>query len=256
MARRRKKSRSGLYGIFVLIFSTITLVINLVVQFIRFVVRIFKSNSNINASATEKGMFAEEKINSLIGKYLQNKEGRLFADIIIGDDAQSAQIDHLVVTSNCLFVIETKNYRGEIRADTRENTWFIFRKPKSIEFQNPFKQNDLHIQRVRELITESSEFDIYNIVCFYENEGLNIKNILQKNEEYILTTSTTLIKTIDSIFKSYNNFDKKGSNISSIKDSIRLNNFIKALDDVIVTDKVEIENHVRRLKLKEVKKNR
>lgn len=239
-----------------MIASSFAFVMYLFVLLIKFIARIIGSKSIANASAIEKGLYAEEQINSLINKYLKNTNGRLYADFIIGEDDKSTQIDHLIITSNCLFVIETKNYSAEIFGDTRDNVWYRKKNRDSYEFQNPFKQNDLHIQRIQDLIEESSEFDIYNIVCFFENEGLNLHNILKKNEEYILTTSSDLIGTIDLIEKSYDNdSSEKTSNMTHIVSLNKISRFVGSLDDVIVSDGDEINNHTKRLKLKALKKN-
>jgi hypothetical protein len=256
MGRRRRKKQSGLYVLFLMIASSFAFVMYLFTLLIKFIARIIGSRSITSVSAIEKGVYAEEQINTLINKYLKNTDGRLYADFIIGEDDKSTQIDHLIITSNCLFVIETKNYSVEIFGDTRDNFWYRKKNRESYEFQNPFKQNDLHIQRIQELIEESSEFDIFNIVCFFENEGLNLHNILKKNEDYILTTSSNLIRTIELIEKSYEDTSgEKTSNMSRIVNLDKINRFVRALDDVIVIDSDEINNHIKRLKLKELKKN-
>jgi hypothetical protein len=256
MGIRRRKKQSGLYVIFMMISSSFAFVIYLFASLIKLIVRIIGSKPIASDLAIEKGFYAEEQINTLINKYLKNTDGRLYADFIIGEDDKSTQIDHLIITSNCLFVIETKNYSVEIFGDTRDNFWYRKKNRESYEFQNPFKQNDLHIQRIQELIEESSEFDIFNIVCFFENEGLNLHNILKKNEDYILTTSSNLIRTIELIEKSYEDTSgEKTSNMSRIVNLDKINRFVRALDDVIVIDSDEINNHIKRLKLKELKKN-
>ena len=60
-------------------------------------------------------------------------------------DGTTTQIDHIVVSRYGIFVVETKNYSGWIFADEKSKVWTqtIYRKKST--FQNPMRQNYLHI---------------------------------------------------------------------------------------------------------------
>ena len=61
------------------------------------------------------------------------------------------EIDHIVLTSAGLLVVETKNYSGDIYGRADESTWTKFNRGKSRTFQNPLKQNQAHIRAVQAL---------------------------------------------------------------------------------------------------------
>lgn len=75
-------------------------------------------------------------------------------------DGSTTQIDHIVISECGIFVIETKTYSGWIfgRANDLKWTQTIYRKKST--FQNPIRQNALHINTIaktlgipRELLT-------------------------------------------------------------------------------------------------------
>ena len=65
-------------------------------------------------------------------------------------DGGTTQIDHIVVSPFGVFVIETKNYSGWIFADGNAPTWTqVLGKTKN-QFQNPIRQNYLHLRSITE----------------------------------------------------------------------------------------------------------
>ena len=78
----------------------------------------------------------------------------------------SAQIDHILVTPFGVFVVETKDYRGWIFANARDQKWtqVLFR--KKFRFQNPLLQNFGHVAAVRELLDFLPANAIHSVVVF------------------------------------------------------------------------------------------
>jgi hypothetical protein len=262
--RKRRRRKSNLIVIFEGIFGLLTLIVGFfvgaIILFIEFLSFLFKVTSE-DLTPEEKGNIAEAKVNSLIEKYIKNKDAIFFSDIIIGEDNQSSQIDHLLAITNAIYVIETKNYTGEIQGDTRETKWFRINKysgsknNKINEFVNPFVQNDLHIVRLQKLVQSFDDFDVYNIVCFNDNENLDLTGILLKNEEYVLATTKSLINQIDQIEYSFKEVNEgKTSNINFVMKKEKLKILEKQINEQIISDYGEINNHTKRLKLKETKR--
>ena len=57
----------------------------------------------------------------------------------------TVQIDHIVVSRTGVYVIETKNYGGQIIQDSNDNwkqVWYKYR----YNFYSPVKQNESHIK--------------------------------------------------------------------------------------------------------------
>jgi hypothetical protein len=264
--RKRRRRKNNLIVIFEGIFGLLTLIVGFfvgaIVLFIEFLSFLFKVKSE-DLAPEEKGNIAEAKVNSLIAKYIKNKDAVFYSDIIIGEDNQSSQIDHLLATTNAIYVIETKNYTGEIQGDTRETKWFRInnytgsKNSKINEFVNPFVQNNLHILRLQKLVQSFDDFDVYNIVCFNDNENLDLTGILLKNEEYVLATTKSLTDQIDQIEDSYEESNEgKTTNINLVMKKEKLKVLENQINEQIISDYNEIENHTKRLKLRETKRKK
>lgn len=62
-----------------------------------------------------------------------------------------SQIDHLIITPYGIFVIETKNYNGEIKGTRGDRNWSVGNRFK---MYNPLMQNYSHIKAVEQLLTD------------------------------------------------------------------------------------------------------
>ena len=60
-------------------------------------------------------------------------------------DGTTTQIDHIVVSQYGIFVIETKSYSGWISGDEKSAQWSQSIYRNKSRFQNPLRQNYLHI---------------------------------------------------------------------------------------------------------------
>ena len=61
----------------------------------------------------------------------------------------SHQIDHILLHTHGVFIIETKNYFGKIVSDTGEPFWFKIVKDKKEIISNPINQNKSHARIVQ-----------------------------------------------------------------------------------------------------------
>ena len=80
--------------------------------------------------------------------------------------SSSIQIDHIFISHKGVFVIETKDYRGRIYGDIKQNYWtqvLSYGKVKN-KLYNPIKQNETHVSYVERIIGE--KLPVYNIVIF------------------------------------------------------------------------------------------
>ena len=80
-------------------------------------------------------------------------------------DGSTTQIDHIVILESGIFVIETKTYSGWIfgRANDLKWTQTIYRKKST--FQNPIRQNALHINTLAKTLGLSHEL-LTGVVVF------------------------------------------------------------------------------------------
>lgn len=65
-------------------------------------------------------------------------------DLTFVIDGESTQIDHVVLSTRGVFVIETKNYQGKILGRAHEPQWTQRLGRQSFKFQNPLRQNYRH----------------------------------------------------------------------------------------------------------------
>ena len=78
----------------------------------------------------------------------------------------STQIDHVIVSKYGIFVIETKNYKGWIYGSEKQRQWTqAFANGSKFKFQNPLRQNYLHIKTLAKLLElETSYF--HSMIAF------------------------------------------------------------------------------------------
>lgn len=86
-------------------------------------------------------------------------------DLIIPDGRGGlTQIDHLIKLPVGIAVIETKNYSGRIFGKEREATWTQVIGRQKNKFQNPLRQNYLHVEAIKKLVPEN--VDVFGQVLF------------------------------------------------------------------------------------------
>lgn len=69
-----------------------------------------------------RGKRGENKVSSAIGNTIENEQ-YVINNLILVNDGKSVQIDHIVINPRGIFVIETKNYSGEIYGSESQREW-------------------------------------------------------------------------------------------------------------------------------------
>ncbi|MEL0620499.1 nuclease-related domain-containing protein [Psychrobacter proteolyticus] len=97
----------------------------------------------------------------------------------------STQIDHIIVSVYGIFVIETKNYKGWIYGSENQRQWTqSFPNGSKFKFQNPLRQNYLHIKTLADLLgLELSYF--HSMIAFIGECELKTRDELP---EHVLTS--------------------------------------------------------------------
>ena len=146
-----------------------------------------------------------EEGESLIAEILDsdNSYHRLINNLVLlGDNGVSHQIDHILIRPNGVFVIETKNYYGQISGQEEDSFWtrtyFVKGKLKKATFHNPLKQNQSHIRAIKKII--GKDYPIYCFVVFVQNNAeplalfsaCDARNVLQRIN--LLTSEKALSK--------------------------------------------------------------
>lgn len=89
-------------------------------------------------------------------------------DLTFVIDGDSTQIDHVVLSTRGVFVIETKNYQGKILGKAHEPQWTQRLGRQSFKFQNPLRQNYRHRKFLAEKCGVKEEA-IVSLVVFTGN---------------------------------------------------------------------------------------
>lgn len=133
---------------------------------------------NNEGVAIRKGEIGEYKIEiqlaRLPGDYLH------LSDLMIKNEKSKtgySQIDHMILTPYCIFVIETKNYQGIIYGERNRGTWLINGKFKMM---NPLHQNYGHIQALSKYIGNKGYSHLVNIVSFTKRCTVKVEPELRK----------------------------------------------------------------------------
>lgn len=113
---------------------------------------------------TRIGELGEHKINIQLD---QLPKGCKYLSDLMVMNAKSrtgySQIDHVVITPRGLFVIETKNYNGEIKGKREDKSWTVSNRFK---MYNPFMQNYGHIQAIKSYLPSYKEVRYISLVSF------------------------------------------------------------------------------------------
>ena len=95
----------------------------------------------------------------------------------------TTQIDHILVSTKGIFVIETKNYSGWIFGDEKAKQWTqVIYRVKS-KFQNPIRQNFKHLKVIQNQLDFLPKEQIHSIVVFVG--GAKFKTPMPKDILYL-----------------------------------------------------------------------
>lgn len=98
-----------------------------------------------------KGRVGEAKVALLLAS-LPKDQYRTINDVIIPTRNGTTQIDHIVVSSYGVFVIETKNYKGLIYGGENAEKWTKNMWGNKYSLYNPLKQNNGHVNALQVIL--------------------------------------------------------------------------------------------------------
>ena len=96
----------------------------------------------------------------------------------------STQIDHVIVSVYGIFVIETKNYKGWIFGNEKQRQWTQVIMGRKYKFQNPLRQNYLHIKTLADLLALDTSY-FHSMIAFIGECELKTRDELP---EHVLTS--------------------------------------------------------------------
>jgi restriction system protein len=108
----------------------------------------------------------EQIVTNAIMNHLPAGSWHLMNNITLPLDKGTTQIDHILVSTYGIFVIETKHYSGWIFGDEKSKQWTQVMWQVRSRFQNPLHQNYKHVKAVRELLDFLPPESIIGMVVF------------------------------------------------------------------------------------------
>ena len=120
----------------------------------------------VSRSSSYKGQVGERKVRNKIETIISsNHEYYSLHDLTLQTPDGTTQIDHVLISPNGIFVIETKNYKGWIFGSENQKQWTQTLYKKKYRFQNPLRQNYKHIKAVQNLLNVKMK-SIISVVVF------------------------------------------------------------------------------------------
>jgi restriction system protein len=146
-----------------------------------------------------KGWFGEKV--TTFGMWLGLDENiyRRVHDLILPSKNGTTQIDHVLVSTFGVFVIETKNMKGWIFGDQKNGKWCQSIFGRKYPFQNPLHQNHRHIECLAEFLQLEKRF--FHSVVFFIGE-CEFKTSMPPNvlasglSSYIMSFNTILLTEV------------------------------------------------------------
>lgn len=109
----------------------------------------------------------EAIVRCALAKYCEYHDAHVLNNITLRlNDGSTTQVDHILVSTKGVFVIETKHYSGWIFANPSSKVWTKIIYKLKYKFQNPIFQNNLHVRAVQRLLTFLNPKHIHNIIVF------------------------------------------------------------------------------------------
>ena len=108
---------------------------------------------------------------------LKRKDFIVLNDLLLPTaNGKTSQIDHVVVSTRGIFVIETKNHAGRISGSENAQYWQQHLSSQSRGFYNPILQNRSHLRAIRRHLPKQLDADLFSsMVVFTEAWRLDIK---------------------------------------------------------------------------------
>lgn len=138
-------------------------------------------------SSAQKGKRGESIVHNILAQLPD--EYHLLDDVVLLTKRGTTQIDHVVVSRYGIFVIETKNYRGDIYGDDTRKEWtqiiptdVTYRNGKTYtyitknQFYNPVKQSLLHMYEIKNTLVDFPNLKVIPIVVFVGEANLSHVN--------------------------------------------------------------------------------
>ena len=112
-----------------------------------------------------KGNYGERRVAAKLRR-LHKRDYIVLNNILLQTGDSSSQIDHIVICSSGIFVIETKHYKGWIHGHQKSDYWSQTIFKHHTKFKNPIRQNWTHVFALKKFHPNFQKLKYYPIVVF------------------------------------------------------------------------------------------
>ena len=124
-----------------------------------------------------KGYVGERRIRKILESL--GEDVKIFNDLYVPKkNGEMTQIDHVLLSPNGIFVIETKNYTGWIFGSEDQRNWTQTIYKKKSRFYNPVMQNNTHIKALQNYI--NMDVPMHSIIVFSNAATFKFKEPFQQ----------------------------------------------------------------------------
>lgn len=126
----------------------------------------------------------EALVRQSLAKYCENRDAHVLSNVTLRlEDGSTTQMDHVLISTKGVFVVETKHYRGWIFANPKFKIWTQCIYSRKYKFQNPMYQNYKHVKAIQKTFEFLEPTIVYGIVVFSGNAVF--KTVKPNNVYYI-----------------------------------------------------------------------
>lgn len=162
-----------------------------------------------------RGKRGEELVKWEIGADIENEQYTI-NNLILLHDGKSSQIDHVVINPRGIFVIETKNYSGDIYGFENQLEWtqVLSKGRAKNRFYNPIKQNATHVYNVKRIV---GNLPVRSLVVFVQNNTCHIeaRNVIPLSKLKSALSRGKNVLTVDQIKTAYHLLLQNRASISN-----------------------------------------
>lgn len=108
----------------------------------------------------------EAAVRSALTRNFPESSYHLLNNVTLPSADGTTQIDHVLISTTGVFVIETKHYTGWLFANTKMPMWTQVKFKRKNKFQNPIHQNYKHVKAIQNLLDFIPPDHIHSLIAF------------------------------------------------------------------------------------------
>ena len=177
-----------------------------------------------------QGLPSLNELKGSFGEQLTKYYSKIMTDMLIlhdvlidGAEGLTSQIDLVMIGNKGIYVVEVKMYsKARIYGDGKKSKWYYYLGGNKFEIYSPLKQNEKHIQYLKEFLHDLDEgipfFSIITIIC----DEFKVTNI-NKNSDDI---TTVICSSLPAMSRALKMFSEKKPTILTEEQKHNIYNYI------------------------------